>query len=140
MSNRSKGNAFEVRVKKYLEAKGFTVDKARAIQKQIFTPRGRFFVSSPNDFLGCADLLAVSKAKHYTLFVQCCASSQTGNVTARKKKLEAVPWNLQVQKVQLWQRVGKPGWIRVHEMDNHGEPWTFVDFHPTKNFDNIEVT
>src|SRR4051812_26738930 len=97
MSNKSRGNAFELKVKKYLESLGFKVDKARA--KIMMIAPGRM-VSGPNDFLGCADLLAVHPQRRYTLLAQCTL----GDVSARQRKMETVPWNLEAQKVMLWTR------------------------------------
>ena len=129
MSNRSKGNAFELKIKKYLEANGFTVDKARAIQRMLFLPGGRkMFVSSPNDFFGVADLIGVHHDKDYTLFVQCCAGT-TKNLSVRRHKLEAVRWNFKVQRVQLWSKPPKRGMVRVDELCA-GLVWTSEQFKP----------
>lgn len=101
MSTRAAGQRFELRCKKYLESVGFTVDKARAALRS-FGP-GKYF-SSPCDFFGCADLIAVHPDKPYTLFVQCYASPGHGPGN-KLKELGAVKWNLKAQNVQLWQRV-----------------------------------
>ena len=117
MSSKSKGNAFEVKVRKYLEANGFTVDRARATLKRLFIPgKAPMFVSGANDFFGCADLVGVHPAKGYTLFVQCFASQDSGGLAHRKRKLEKIPWNLPTQRVQLWQTTKTRGHIKVHEL------------------------
>src|SRR3990167_11369526 len=114
MSNRSRGAAFEVRIKKYLESLGFTVDKARAALH--FRGPGKFF-SSQNDFFGCADLIAIHPEKPYILFIQ----ATLGEISSRKKKLLAVPWNLQVCRVQLWKRdEAFRGGIVVKELGREG--------------------
>lgn len=136
MSNKSVGNAFELKSKKYLEANGFAVDKARAILKRLFIPgKAPMFVSSPNDFLGVADLLGVHPEKDYTLFVQCFASEDSGGRAFRKRKLEKIPWNLHAQRVQLWSKSAKRGVIRVDELCKGalvGPEWVTEEFKMVK--------
>ena len=109
MSNRAAGKRFEDRCKKFLESLGFCVDKARAATR--WTPRGTF--SSSNDFLGCADLLAVHPEKPYTLFVQCTL----GDIGSRQRKMEAVPWCHEAQRVMVWSRQeGMASGIRSHRL------------------------
>ena len=112
MSNAAAGKRFESKIKEYLESLGFKVDKARAALH--FIGPGKFF-SSPCDFFGAADLIAVHKEKPYTLFIQ---AHRGTSLKPRREKLEAVPWNLQVQKVQLWTaQEGVRGGVRVLELD-----------------------
>jgi hypothetical protein len=124
LSNRSRGAAFETRIKQYLESVGYTVDKARAAL--AFRGPGKFF-SSQNDFLGCADLLAVHPQRPWTLFVQ----ATLGQKAPRQKKMEAVDWNLNAQKVQLWTRPA-PGHARIltlHRNTDDAKPfWTERSF------------
>lgn len=142
MSNRSRGAAFELRCKKILESQGFHVDKARAIVRPVFRPgRPPVFVSSANDFMGCADLLAVHRESAQTWFVQCTVGDHT-HVRPRRRKMELVPWNLTAQRVEIWQRVEKPrGVIRIHRL--HADPlegfvWKFLDWHSTRPEVNTE--
>ena len=121
MSNKSRGNAFELKIKKILEGYGFEVDKARAAF--IFTAPGKGF-STPNDFFGCADLMGIHPEKSYTLFIQCTL----GDRGARRKKLEAVPWNLAHQRVQLWSRSTK----------KRGQLFTQQLFNTPQGFDWVE--
>lgn len=113
VSNREAGNRFENRCRDYLESLGFAVDKARAKVMMIRdnkTNKMRM-ISGPNDFFGCADLIAVHPSRPYTLFLQCTLDSGVGR---KKDKLLAVPWNLSVQKVQIWMRQdGVKSGIRV---------------------------
>jgi len=124
------GKRFENKIKEYLESLGWTVDKARPsigrrfdkVQKKVL------LFSTPNDFFGAADLIAVKPNSPYTLFAQCTL----GDVSARRKKLEAVPWNLDVQRVQLWSRDSSMvGGVRVQQLIQNQEGalfWTLVGF------------
>lgn len=112
MSNKSRGAAFEKRVQSYLESVGYKTDRARPVMK--FCGPGKIF-SGPNDFLGCADLIGVHPNKP-TLFIQCTL----GDAASRRKKLEAVPWNLAHQAVMLWERYA-PGVIRSFSLAPSGD-------------------
>ena len=112
MSNRAIRRRFEDHCKKYLESVGFVVDKARAALK--FAGPGKFF-SSSNDFFGCADLIGVHPDKAYSLFVQCHLSSNP-NIKRRQQKMEAVPWNLAVHRVELWLADGRRGGMRTFDL------------------------
>lgn len=96
MNNREKGKAFEKKIMLYLQAHGFTVDQARPTLKWVGP--GKCF-SSPCDFFGAADLVAVHPGRLFTLFIQAHAHHDRA---ARLEKLERVHWNLQAQRVQLW--------------------------------------
>jgi len=109
---RAAGQRFELKCKKFLESIGFTVDKAR--QAAVFLGTGRGWAGSPNDFLGCADLLGVHPEKQYTLFVQCTLDPGVGR---KKADLLEVKWNLLAQRVQIWMPAGNVrGGIRVIEL------------------------
>ena len=110
MSARSKGAAFEARIRDYLKSLGFVVDRARAIVRPVGPGK---WVSSPNDFFGCIDLMAVRADRAYTLFIQ----ATTSNPTAKLPELQSMPWNFQVQKVQVWSRQnGVRSGVRVLEL------------------------
>ena len=115
MSNRSRGLAFEKKIQEYLSGIGFTIDRARAAVKFIGPGRA---ISSPNDFFGCADLIGVHQQKPYTLFLQCTK----GDTVSRRKKCEAVKWNLDAQKVQVWtDQSGIRNGIRSYKLCKDGE-------------------
>lgn len=112
MTSRQKGKAFETKIRKYLESVGFTVDVARPTIK--YCGPGKIF-SGPNDFWGCLDLIAVHPEKAFTLGIQ--ASCDVGNVAAKKKKCEAIPWNIMVQNIQIWVPLeGVRGGIRTYQL------------------------
>lgn len=122
MSNRTKGAAFEKRVQEYLISLGYAADRARPALK--FVGPGKFF-SGPNDFLGCADIMAVHKEKPYTLFIQCHAGD---NFADRKRKMAAVPWNLKYQRVHIWGKSKtKRSHIRLFALDDGG--WIEAEEH-----------
>lgn len=129
MSSRSKGRYFERKVKAYLESIGFTCDEARASLKPLFLPgKGRIFVSSRNDILGCVDILALHQVLPYTLFVQCTIS--VSDRAKKKAKLLSVKWNSAAHVVQVWSRDDKArGGVRVSTLKADGS-WTETRFKP----------
>src|SRR3990167_6699656 len=96
VSNKQKGRAFEMRVMKYLQSIGYSVDRARPALK--FVGPGKYYCG-PNDFWGCADLIAFRKDKPFVLVLQVHAGS---SISPRQRKLEALPWHPTAQRVQLW--------------------------------------
>ena len=112
---RAAGARFEDKCKKFLESLGWTADKARQAVKFIGPGRA---VGTANDFFGCVDVMAVNPDKNYTLFVQCTKDSGVGR---KKRDLEAVRWNLDSQRVQVWLPLqGMRGGIRVLRLMSHG--------------------
>jgi hypothetical protein len=116
MSNRAAGQRFEKKIKDYLESIGFVVEKARASVIWIKKGPGKPTpISTHHDLFGVADMIAIHPAKKYTLFVQ--ATRDVSDAAPRRRKLEAVPWNHEAQRVQLWMlQPGIRGGIRVEEL------------------------
>lgn len=121
MSKREAGNRWEIRIKEYLESLGFVVDKCRAKVMMIRDKTGKMrMISGPNDFFGCADLIAIHPNRYFTLFIQATLDSGMGR---KKQKLMTIPWNLSVQRVQIWMRQdGVKSGVRVTQF-NAGEIW-----------------
>lgn len=107
MSTRESGRRFEKKIQTYLESLGFVVDRARASVR--FIGPGKF-ISSQNDFWGYGDHIAVHPKAEDTLVIQ--ATTGTG-VGQKQKKAEAIPWNLNAQRVQIWMPAQFRSGIRV---------------------------
>lgn len=95
MNKKASGDRWEKRIQEYLISLGFKTDRAKR-QIRMVGP-GKWF-STPYDFLGVADIIAVHKDKPYTLFVQ----ATTADPNCKKEKMEKMGWNLNAQKVQIW--------------------------------------
>lgn len=123
MSRREAGRRLETRIQKYLESLGWVVDKARAAVK--FIGPGKF-VSSRNDFWGFGDLSAIHPLRDFTLVVQTTLDSGVGR---KRERAESIPWNLNVQRIQVWQPVASiQSGMRVLWLRKFTEPATWEDY------------
>lgn len=108
MSNRSVGNAFEKKVRGIMEGLGLEVDQARPTLKMLAPGK---FVSTPNDFFGCIDLMAFSYSRDRVFMVQ----TTTGSPYPRRKKITQRRWPMHLFTVMVIERSKekKQEWI-VH--------------------------
>lgn len=104
-SSRARGNDFQDRCSRYLEAEGFTVHNQKTYAK-VIKIRDRktgqlrdVWVSTRNDILGAFDLIAV-KAGERVRFIQVTLDS---SVSKRVKEVNGIAWPFDFMTVELWQ-------------------------------------
>jgi hypothetical protein len=68
MNSRQKGNAAELKIKKYLEEREWLVMKSPRTQSLVFIGNKRKYISKDNDFFNLFDLVA--KRNNKTLWIQ----------------------------------------------------------------------
>jgi len=95
-SKRSRGRAFEMWVRDYLQEKGWAVHVCG--RKAIMIVPGKL-ITKGDDIFG-ADCIAL-KSDQRTLFIQ---ASLEGSKKKRADKFAEFPWNFEHQQVQLWQK------------------------------------
>lgn len=113
MSAVSKGNSFEIEVKKTLESVGWKV--FRQHRKPLFMP-GKFgkpprMITIGADIFGC-DLVAKMTGAR-TLWVQV---STPENLSAKKKQVQEHPINLEHETYEIWSRVNGKREFEVHRL------------------------
>lgn len=81
MSSRSRGNKFELEVKKMYEERGYLVE--RALAKLVWIPGRKVPISQSHDFFGLWDLVAVREGG-LPIWIQV---STTNEVATKRKQL-----------------------------------------------------
>lgn len=118
MSARSRGNAFEVEVKKIYEAAGYQVE--RALAKLIWIPGRKFPISQSHDFFGLWDLIAKKKGEP-TYWIQVTTINE---LSKKRKQMAASRFPLDSMDVgKIYARmIGvRPAHFRVYShYDNYG--------------------
>jgi hypothetical protein len=104
INKRSRGRAFELWIRDWLQERGYDVHACG--RKAVMIGPGKL-VTKGDDIFGC-DLIAI-KADEKVLFIQATLDS---SVTKRLDELKKYPWNLNYVQVQLWQKT-KSGEINV---------------------------
>ena|SRR4030042_2819321 len=110
-SKRSRGRAFEMWVRDYLQEQGWMVHVCG--RKAMMIGPGKLITKGDDIFGG--DCLAI-KLGQRTLFIQCSLHSAK---KSRAEDFAKYPWDFDHQQVQLWQK--KPnGDIVIQEFDGKG--------------------
>lgn len=90
-----KGREAELVAKKYLEEQGYAVHLATPAKVK----RGKLWITLSNDIFGCIDIMAIRSAGESVRFVQVTTPN---GVTARKRKMEKLPWPV-IANVEIWE-------------------------------------
>jgi len=125
----ARGKAFESRIVKYLNSLGWFTEKARPVWTffgGVARPR-----KGTGDFFHAFDVVAIHPLKDYTLFIQ--ATISENKLSEKRKKVDAIQWNLAGKKIQVWLKDDSRGrsMIRVHEKRNEG--WQEIFFRMKDN-------
>ncbi len=106
---RARGNAFQDRCAKILEAEGWTTHNQKTVSKAVSIGPGQVrWTSCRNDIFGALDILAVACGQRVR-GIQCTLDTGKGR---KLKSLAAVPWPTEHMDVEVW--IGaKSGEIRV---------------------------
>lgn len=106
---RARGNAFQDRCTKILEAEGWTTHNQKTVSKAIPIGPGQIrWTSCRNDIFGALDILAVKPGERVR-GIQCTLDRGKGR---KLKDLVAVPWPAEHMDVEVWFGA-KSGEIRV---------------------------
>lgn len=128
MSAKSRGLAFEKKVKSLMEDTGFTVEMAHP--KLKFIGKGRT-LSVSHDIFGCIDLHGIHPNRSKSWYIQCTISGS--GIAEKKRKIEAVSWNHNIHEVQIWRRLNNKRDIRMYRygvVKNKGLVWSEYDSGP----------
>jgi hypothetical protein len=122
-SKNAKGNTHELEVKKYLEAKGWTV--FRQHRKPLWI-NGRI-ITIGADIFGC-DLIAKKKSE-LTRWIQVGAD---GAKSKKEDQLNEFPWDTTHETVEIWLRLKKRKAYRIYllqpvDSNDPGRGQSFVD-------------
>jgi len=161
------GNAFVKKIReKALEPNGFRVQTAGKhvvwIPERRFDPRAGKAVpvfengkmklrpiTRQEDFFGCLDLIALHQSLHpCTHFIQATVGGDRARQERQKKIVDAACWNIEFQKVHIWQRDDKDKQqVWIYELISTANPsipnvmrWVKFGFHFKKDklFDVLE--
>lgn len=94
----AKGRRIERIAIEVLEADGYLVERCR---RQVVRRPGQAPFQVGNDFFGCIDIIA-KKAGCRTLWIQVTGK---GSAAAKIQAMNAVPWNLVADQVEVWRWV-----------------------------------
>lgn len=122
-SNKAKGNAHELEVKKHLEAEGWTV--FRQHRKPLWINKRMVTIGA--DIFGC-DLVAKRKGE-LTRWIQVGAD---GAKSKKVDQLNEFPWDTNHESVEIWLRVeGKKAYkvyvLKSVELSGGGQGQQFVE-------------